>query len=685
MTNQLRTYIAAAAALAAASILPVKISQYTDISGLAAFEENEGGEDEKKNLKEEAVVRKAGAEADLRIDGRNTKVFTDTGAKETGVLKKAAWYCQEFLEHFQPSNMGAGYTPSVLSLNLTYLFSQPGNAAGMENLMFQEIQRGLCLLNPSHHLQSLGGKLFEKLNEKEQEWMYRIYHDLNQLPYRTSIHLQFLDGDAQADESYTNSQEILSLASVYAYYHSWDDYEATEDYAFKLWELSHQYDISVGSVYYCGGCEEEESGETESVPKREVLPENETLNQEKAAEISAEGQAVQMPSGPASDPKAQTDEGAAKAVENHTASTDSREQSGETVSKENTDNEADSEAAENAVKNGNSQNIDTSVKSENSQNGDVSVKNENSQGTGVSVKTEYSEKTGNAEGEKINRQQIPDISQEMAQQASAGQETGDGENFSGCPGHVDVTVTVRINGLDEKNNLFLLAQGIQETEAAEEESPEDAVYSAMAETLIWPGWNDDTMKAACALADQDWEAQFGFTRPAVSFGKTLTRQEYETYMSLLPDELSAERKSLIAFALDSVGKVPYYYGGKPACPGFGGNNFFSLTSPDTMGRTLKGLDCSGWINWVYWSVLGSPITGAGTSSLAESGRAVTKEELKPGDIAVISGDDAHVVMFLGWDEATGDMICIHESAGNTNNVTVSHTNREWTDYRSLVE
>ena len=156
-------------------------------------------------------------------------------------------------------------------------------------------------------------------------------------------------------------------------------------------------------------------------------------------------------------------------------------------------------------------------------------------------------------------------------------------------------------------------------------------------------------------------------------------------MSLLPDELSAERKSLIAFALDSVGKVPYYYGGKPACPGFGGNNFFSLTSPDTMGRTLKGLDCSGWINWVYWSVLGFPITSAGTSSLAESGRAVTKEELKPGDIAVISGDDAHVVMFLGWDEATGDMICIHESAGNTNNVTVSHTNREWTDYRSLVE
>ena len=156
-------------------------------------------------------------------------------------------------------------------------------------------------------------------------------------------------------------------------------------------------------------------------------------------------------------------------------------------------------------------------------------------------------------------------------------------------------------------------------------------------------------------------------------------------MAELPTYTFTERRDLIEFALQSVGKVPYYWGGKASGPDYEPNGFGTIISPDYKGRILKGLDCSGWINWVYWSVLGSPITGAGTSSLAESGRAVTKEELKPGDIAVISGDDAHVVMFLGWDEATGDMICIHESAGNTNNVTVSHTDREWTDYRSLVE
>lgn len=644
MTNQFRTYIVAAAVLMAASILSVKISQDTDISRDTILQENKGGEDEHKSPGEEEMVRKSGAEADFSLDNGNLENFPVTGDKETDILERTAGRCRKFLEHLQTPKMGAGYTPSVSSLNLAYLFSQPESTSGLETLVFQEIQRGLCLLNPVHHTYSMGGELFEKLNRKEQEWMYRIYHDLSQLPYRTSIHLQLTDGDGQEDGSYTNSQEILSLASVYAYYHAWDDYAATERYALKLWELSHQYDISVGSVYYCDGCEEERSGDTEKSSEGEDPAENEISAQKRPMDLSDENQAMTMPSGPAADPAVQAD-GAVKREESHTSIPDSEETGGETAGNENSGND---EAAGNTAK---------------------------------------TENTGLTDAENMNCQQIPDSGQEMAQQALGGQETGTGagENFSGCPGHVDVTVTVRICGLDEKNSLFSLAQDIRETETAENGGTEKDVYSAMAETPSWPGWNDDTMKAACILADQDWEAQYGFARSAMSFGKTLTRQEYETYMRLLPEELSSERKSLIAFALDSVGKVPYYYGGKPARPGFDGNHFFSMASPDTMGRTLKGLDCSGWINWVYWSVLGSPITSAGTSSLAESGRAVTKEELKPGDIAVTSGDDAHVVLFLGWDEATGEMICIHESAGNTNNVTVSCTDRDWTDYRSLME
>mgnify|MGYP002233901788 FL=1 len=105
----------------------------------------------------------------------------------------------------------------------------------------------------------------------------------------------------------------------------------------------------------------------------------------------------------------------------------------------------------------------------------------------------------------------------------------------------------------------------------------------------------------------------------MSFGKTLTKQELEAHMALLPEDISPERRKLIAFALDSVGKIPYHFGGKASRPGYAGNQFFSVTEPDQMGRTLKGLDCSGWINWVYWSALGTPVARGGTSSLASSG------------------------------------------------------------------
>ncbi|CDD41047.1 uncharacterized protein BN593_01570 [Clostridium sp. CAG:299] len=247
-----------------------------------------------------------------------------------------------------------------------------------------------------------------------------------------------------------------------------------------------------------------------------------------------------------------------------------------------------------------------------------------------------------------------------------------------CPGHVDVVVTITITGLNEQKNLFSLAASIQETE-------EEKTDSANNENGGWTGWTEERQAAARRLASLDWEAKYGLKSEEMSFGKTLTKQELEAHMALLPEDISPERRKLIAFALDSVGKIPYHFGGKASRPGYAGNQFFSVTEPDQMGRTLKGLDCSGWINWVYWSALGTPVARGGTSSLASSGTEIPREELKPGDIAVVPGDEAHVVMFLGWDPATGKMICIHESAGRANNVTVSLSDRAWTHYRRIVE
>ena len=108
--------------------------------------------------------------------------------------------------------------------------------------------------------------MFEELNEKEQNWMYRIYQELNRLPYRTGIRFRFLNGDGTESANYSNTKEILALTNVYSYFHQWDRVQSSEAYALKLWDLSHQYDISVGSVYYCDGCEETDEEETEFTP-----------------------------------------------------------------------------------------------------------------------------------------------------------------------------------------------------------------------------------------------------------------------------------------------------------------------------------------------------------------------------------------------------------------------------------
>ena len=99
---------------------------------------------------------------------------------------------------------------------------------------------------------------------------------------------------------------------------------------------------------------------------------------------------------------------------------------------------------------------------------------------------------------------------------------------------------------------------------------------------------------------------------------------------------------------------------------------------------LKGLDCSGWIHWVYWSAAGKKLNATSTSGLIHCGKEIRRSELKPGDIVVHTGEDAHVVMFLSW-AANGQMNVIHESSGSINNVTVTTMDAPWPYYRKLVE
>ena len=155
-------------------------------------------------------------------------------------------------------------------------------------------------------------------------------------------------------------------------------------------------------------------------------------------------------------------------------------------------------------------------------------------------------------------------------------------------------------------------------------------------------------------------------------------------MRSLPQDLSETRKNIVRFALESVGKVPYYYGGKASRASYEGNHFGSLISEDQNGRILKGLDCSGWVGWVYWTAVGMEMPYATTVSLSSAGREIDQSELKPGDILVRTGKNAHVVMFLNWTEH-GQMRCIHESSTAANNVIISDIRTSFPIFRRLLD
>lgn len=239
-----------------------------------------------------------------------------------------------------------------------------------------------------------------------------------------------------------------------------------------------------------------------------------------------------------------------------------------------------------------------------------------------------------------------------------------------CPGHVDLTIIMRIAGLTEENNLFKL----DPTGNDESGYTEDG----------WQGWNEENVRAAAALAEEDWTQKYGFRVDTGVLRITENSIAAETYLKELPSGLSSERQSMIRFALNSVGKVPYYWGGKPSSTGYSGNNFGTTITPDPEGRTEKGLDCSGWIAWVYWSATGKKLSAWSTTELAKCGKRISREELEPGDILVRTGPNAHTVMFLGWTE-DGRIRCVHETSGGVDNVTISTRDADWPYYIRLVD
>ena len=153
------------------------------------------------------------------------------------------------------------------------------------------------------------------------------------------------------------------------------------------------------------------------------------------------------------------------------------------------------------------------------------------------------------------------------------------------------------------------------------------------------------------------------------------------------DGLSQTRYCIVNTAMGMVNQFTYSLGSKPDY----NNNW----------KTGESLDCSGFVEYVFWLVTGQDI-GEGTwmqsTENVEGGRAqyISHEELKPGDLAfLMDGRDTiytdengekhtrtnHVGIYCGKDAEGNDLWCHCNAKDNT--VAVNSVSY-WTKYMRIT-
>ena len=114
----------------------------------------------------------------------------------------------------------------------------------------------------------------------------------------------------------------------------------------------------------------------------------------------------------------------------------------------------------------------------------------------------------------------------------------------------------------------------------------------------------------------------------------------------LPADLDAGRKSVVLTAYSLVGKVGYFWGGKSYVKGWD-NRWGTPTRVTAAGSestgTIRpyGLDCSGYVGWVFYNALDYRCTQGAASQYREWCTKIGWEQLQPGDL-VFYADLSHV-------------------------------------------
>ncbi len=196
-------------------------------------------------------------------------------------------------------------------------------------------------------------------------------------------------------------------------------------------------------------------------------------------------------------------------------------------------------------------------------------------------------------------------------------------------------------------------------------------------TITITGKTKEELMDEYELTDKQREAvetllEHGDVITSSSHSLAITDADVQSIIEGLPDSLPQERKDVVKNAGSLVGKVNYFWGAKSSAIGWdpAWETMRMVTaegSPSSGTLRAYGLDCSGFVSWVFLNS-GMSSVGDGTIGQRNRSRLVSESAVQAGDLAFLPSY-SHVGIVVGKD-TDGNILVIHCSS-SANNVVVS--------------
>ena len=150
---------------------------------------------------------------------------------------------------------------------------------------------------------------------------------------------------------------------------------------------------------------------------------------------------------------------------------------------------------------------------------------------------------------------------------------------------------------------------------------------------------------------------------------TISQEDAIELLENLPDDLDPARKAVVETAVQLVGRVSYFWGGKSLTIGWDdrwGTPMEVTAAGSGSTGTVRpfGLDCSGFVDWTFYNATNGsyyPGRGGGAATQHSYCTNIAWSDAQPGDL-VFYPADVHVGI-VGGRDADGNLLIVHCSGG----------------------